>query len=95
MPALPSIWSLMLSTVVFFVAVWYVRRYLDEQGIPKGMTRGMLVLTLASLVSWGAGKAVDWAWEKMAGHPPRTQTSADVPQLLESQDSQSAGRPQP
>jgi hypothetical protein len=88
-------WSLTISTIVFFVAVWYVRRYLDEQEIPKGMTRGMLVLTLASLVSWGAGKAVDWAWEETAGQPPRAQTSAGVPQLLESQDPQTPGQPQP
>lgn len=57
---LPSVWNLLVSTIVFFVAAWYAHRYLDEQGLPKGMTRNVLVLTIASLVSWGAGAAVDW-----------------------------------
>lgn len=52
--------SLIISTLAFFVAAWYLNRYLDEQEIGKGMTRGVLVLVLASLVSWGAGAAVDW-----------------------------------
>ncbi|HCI52809.1 MAG TPA: hypothetical protein DE312_05750 [Gallionella sp.] len=58
--ALPSIANLIISTFVFFIAVWYINRYLDEQGIPTGMTRSLLVFTLASLVSWGSGEVVDW-----------------------------------
>lgn len=57
---LPSMWNLVVSTIVFFFAAWYLRRYLDELGIPHSMTRGMLVFTLASLVSWGSGEAVNW-----------------------------------
>ena len=95
MLAMPSMWSLIISTVVFFVAVWYVRRYLDEQGIPKGMTRGMLVLTLASLVSWGAGEAVDWTQREISGPPPKAQSPGDLSQLLESPDQQSPGQAQP
>jgi predicted PurR-regulated permease PerM len=56
---MPSMWNLIISTIVFFIAVWYIHRYLDEQGIPKGPTRGMLVLVVASLLSWGAGYVVD------------------------------------
>jgi hypothetical protein len=52
--------SLIISTIVFFVAAWLLNRYLDEQGIPKGMTRGLTVLVLASLMSWAAGWTVDW-----------------------------------
>ena len=58
---MPSMWNLIISTIVFFAAAWYIHRYLDEQGIPKGPTRGMLVLVLASLLSWGAGYLVDLA----------------------------------
>lgn len=57
---LPSMWNLIISTIVFFVAAWYFHRYLEEQGIPKGMTRKILVFSLASLVSWGAGELADW-----------------------------------
>jgi len=57
---LPSVWNLIVSTVVFFVAAWYAHRYLDEHGLPKDMTRVVLVLTVASSVSWVAGAAVEW-----------------------------------
>lgn len=60
MPAF-SLWSLLVSTFVFFIGLFYIRRYLDEQGIPKGMTRSMLILVLASLLSWGAGAVAGWA----------------------------------
>jgi hypothetical protein len=79
---LPSIWNLVISTIVFFIVAWYVRRYLNEQGVPKGMTRGMLVFLIASLVSWGAGDAADWAQEKIEGPRPAAQTPNDVTQLL-------------
>jgi len=75
-------WNLIISTIVFFIAVWYIRRYLEEQGIPKGMTRGLLVLILAFLVSWGAGEAVDWVQAKIAGPQPAAQTSDDLQRLL-------------
>ena len=64
---LPSIWNLIVSTFVFFIAAWYIRRYLDEHGIPKGMTRGMLVFVLASMVTWGAGAAAGWAEAELDG----------------------------
>jgi hypothetical protein len=60
MPAF-SLWSLLVSTFAFFIGIYYIRRFLDEQGIPKGMTRSMLILVLASLLSWGAGAAAGWA----------------------------------
>ena len=34
--------NLVISTVAFFVAAWFLNRYLDGQNIPKGMTRTML-----------------------------------------------------
>lgn len=64
--AMPSMWNLIISTIVFFIAAWYIHRYLDEQGIPKGPTRGILVLVIASLLSWGAGYFVDMTQEKTA-----------------------------
>ncbi len=61
---MPSLWNLVISTVVFFFAAWYIHRYLDDQGIPKGPTRGILVLVIASLLSWGVGYFVDTTEEK-------------------------------
>ncbi len=57
---LPSLWNLVVSTLVFFIAAWYINRNLDEQGIPTGITRSILVFTLASIASWGSGVAVDF-----------------------------------
>jgi hypothetical protein len=49
-----------LSTVAFFVASYFIKRYLDESGIPKGMVRGMLVFALALAVAYGVYFIVDW-----------------------------------
>lgn len=75
---LPSMWNLVISTLVFFVAAWYLRRSLDEQGIPHSMTRGLLVFVLASLVSWGSGELVD----KIQGKETKPADKTDVSQLL-------------
>lgn len=82
--------NLITSTIVFFIAAWYFNRYLDEQGIPKGMTRGVLVFTLAALVSWGSGALVDWAQVKIEGPQAAAHTSGDLSQLLKA-----AGQAQP
>jgi hypothetical protein len=55
-----SILSLVLSTVAFFVARYYASRYLEDSGIPKGTTRSLVVFTIALVVSYGIGLAVDW-----------------------------------
>jgi hypothetical protein len=75
---LPSLWNLIISTIMFFVAAWYIHRYLDEREIPKGMSRNLLVFALASLVSWGSGEVVD----KFQGEQPSAQISSDPAQLL-------------
>lgn len=86
MLALPSMWNLIISTLVFFIAVGYLKRYLDEQDIPKGMTRGALVFTLAFMVAWGAGKAADWAQKTIEGPQPVAQISIDSSQPLNAGD---------
>jgi len=53
---LPSIWNVLISTVVFVVAAWYARRFLEEQGIPKGIARGLAVFMLAYLCLLGIGR---------------------------------------
>lgn len=70
--------NLIVSTIVFFIAAWYIHRFMDEQGIPKGMTRALTVFVLASIVSWGAGEIVDW----IQGPQPTTQIPTDPTQLL-------------
>lgn len=82
MLVLPSMWNLIISTLVFIIAAWFIRRYLDEQGIPKGMTRSLLVFVLAYIVSWGAGEAVDWTQGKTSEPQAATQSKSDVAQML-------------
>lgn len=52
--------NMILSTLAFFVAAWYINRYLDEQEIAAGMTRRILVIVLASVVSFAVGLGVDY-----------------------------------
>ncbi len=52
--------SLALSTVAFFIAGYFANRRLDEMGIPKGMTRGLVTFCAAALVSYGVAFLVDW-----------------------------------
>jgi hypothetical protein len=54
-----SILSLVLSTLAFFVASHYARRYLAQSGIRKGMTGSMVVFSIALAVSYGVGLIVD------------------------------------
>lgn len=44
--------SFVLSTIAFFVSSYYLRRYLVDIGIPKGMTRGVLIFSIALAVSY-------------------------------------------
>lgn len=77
---MPSIWELLVPTVVFFVAAWYFHRHLDEHDLPNGMTRGILVFTLATVLSLVSGAAVSWVHEKMAKPPQAAHMPADMPQ---------------
>ena len=53
--------SLLVSTVAFFAASYFVKRWLEANDIPKGMTRGMLVFTIALVAAYAAGWLVDLA----------------------------------
>ena len=44
--------AIVVSTIVFFVASWYFRGYLEEMGIPKSMTRSTLIFVAAALISY-------------------------------------------
>jgi hypothetical protein len=56
---MPSLASIVVSTVAYFVASFFIKRYLEDMGIPKGMTRGLVVFTLALAVSYGVAFLVD------------------------------------
>ena len=52
--------SLVVSTVAFFVAAYFIKRYLNGMDIPKGMTRSIVVFTLALAISYGVALVVEW-----------------------------------
>jgi len=51
--------SLVISTVAFFVASYFIKRSLEEMGIPKGMTRGIFVFVLAAVIAYAVAYLVD------------------------------------
>ena len=51
--------TLFLSTIAFFVASYFIRRYLDEMGIPKTVTRALVIFIPALGVSYGVVLLVD------------------------------------
>jgi len=53
--------SIIVSTIAFFVATYFIRRYLDEIGVPKTATRGLVVFVLALAVAYAVAFVVDWA----------------------------------
>lgn len=75
-------WSLIISTFVFFITAWYLSRFLNAQGIPKGMTRGILVFVLAYMAAWGAGELADWSQATLEEPQAETQTADDLERLL-------------
>ena len=53
--------TLTLSAVAYFIAGHFIRRHLDASGIPKGMTRGLLIFTCALAVAYGVAALLEWA----------------------------------
>jgi hypothetical protein len=59
---MPSLASLVWSTVAFFLASFFLNRYLQQMGIPKGMTRSLVVFSVALAVAYGVAALIDWAF---------------------------------
>lgn len=53
--------GIVLSTIAFFVAAHFIKRYLEGIGIPKTMVRGMVVFVLALAAAYGVAFVVDRA----------------------------------
>jgi len=79
---LPSLWNLIISTLVFILVAKYFRIYLEAKGLAKGMARGTLVFAVAYLLSWGSAEIVDWTEAKISVPLPTTQNPDYLKQLL-------------
>lgn len=52
--------SLIISTVVFFIASFLIGRWADSMDFPKGMMRSFSIFVLALTVSYAVAALVDW-----------------------------------
>ncbi len=50
---------LVLSTIAFFAASFYIKRYLDGIGVTKTTTRGLVIFVLALAIAYGVAFIVD------------------------------------
>jgi len=55
-----SMLGLLISTVVFFVASYAIKRYMDDNNYPRGLTRSALIFCIALLISYGTAFVVDF-----------------------------------
>lgn len=51
--------SLFVSTIAFFIASFFTRRWLDGMGIPKSMTRSIVIFVAAAAVSYAVAVVID------------------------------------
>ena len=51
--------SIVISTIAFFVASYYIKRWADDNGIPKGLTRSLCIFILAIALAYGVAWVVD------------------------------------
>jgi len=54
--------SLIVSTIAFFAASYFIKRWMDDNDIPKGITRSLTVFALAIAVAY----AVAWLVDRIA-----------------------------
>lgn len=60
--------SLIVSTVAYFIASHFIKRYLDDIEAPRGFTRSALTFCAAALIAYGVACLVDWAEESNDPH---------------------------
>jgi hypothetical protein len=74
--------SLFLSTIAFFLAAFFINRYLDAQGLERNMSRKILVGTLATVISIGAA----WATDKLDGDADASQKNVSLTDIMQGGD---------
>ena len=52
--------SLIVSTIVYFVASFFIKRQFEATDIPRGMTRSLMTFCLALMAAYAAAAALDW-----------------------------------
>lgn len=52
--------DIVVSTIAYFVAAFFLKRQFDDMDIPRGMTRSAMIFALALAASYAAQVGVDW-----------------------------------
>ena len=60
-------YSLLISTLAYPLVAWWLHRRLEDV-LEPGAARRLLVFTVASVVCWGIGSGIDWAFPGQAIH---------------------------
>ena len=55
-----SMRDIVVSTVAYFVAAFFLKRQFDDMDIPRGMTRSAMIFALAMAAAYAAQAGVDW-----------------------------------
>jgi VIT1/CCC1 family predicted Fe2+/Mn2+ transporter len=55
----PQVLSLVVSTIAFFVFGYFIKRWADDNDIPKGITRNISVFVVALALAYGTAWLVD------------------------------------
>ncbi len=71
--------DLIVSTAVFFAAIYFLRRFFDAQDIPPGRTRSILIGVLATVASFAASALLSW----VDGEPSTDQQMLQQVQMLQ------------
>jgi hypothetical protein len=53
--------SIVFATIAFFASCYFLTRHLDSMDIPKGVTRGTLIFSIAFVISYLVSLATDYA----------------------------------
>ena len=55
-----SMRDIVVSTIAYFVAAFFLKRQFDDMDIPRGMTRSAMIFALALAAAYAAQAGVDW-----------------------------------
>jgi hypothetical protein len=80
---IPSTWNIVVSTIVFLLAFWYLQKGLNKSNKPKTAARGIGVIVLAFVLSSVSGWLVDWALLKLGGPQPKPYMQQILEKMIE------------
>jgi hypothetical protein len=80
---IPSTWNIVISSIVFVLAILYLQKRLNQSDKPKTAARGFCVVLLAFALSSGSGVLVDWALVTFGGPQPKPYLRQLLEQMIE------------